>query len=202
LSFDSCKKPEQQQACFSYSPLTIVIGLTDTFYNCTNNAASSKWYFGDGDSDITHFNSTHTYTSPGNYTVKLISTDSGGHVSTTTQGLTADISAITSGNFTGTFSGAQACSATGNSNSSITITADSYLGVYITNLYGSSTTFKGSINVQNGTITIIPELFTAGSITSELTGTLSPSPGFDTIYTMLTITSFGSNNYCSATLVK
>lgn len=53
------------------------VPFTATFSNTTTNATSYSWTFGDGGSS-TAANPSHTYTTSGNYTVRLIATNSSG----------------------------------------------------------------------------------------------------------------------------
>jgi PKD repeat protein len=197
--FDSCKKPATE-ACFSYTPAAPVIGAPDTFYNCSLTTISSKWYFGDGDSDVTNINGIHTYLNPGNYNVKLLNTDSAGKVGSTTQNITVAVPAITSSNYVGTFTGSQVCTLTGTTNSSITIAANGYLGIYILNLYGISASLKGTINGLQGTIP--PQIFNTGAGNMLLQGSITLSADYNTINLSLMVTSFGKTDNCQATLVK
>ncbi|MDX2173204.1 MAG: PKD domain-containing protein [Bacteroidota bacterium] len=70
---NSCSKAPE--SCFSYSPATISAGSIVTFNpNCSKNASSFKWNFGDNTKDTTLYNNnlvTHIYKTAGNYTVKL-----------------------------------------------------------------------------------------------------------------------------------
>lgn len=60
------------RACFDYSPSDeLKIGDEITFTNCSENATTYAWDFGDGDIS-TEKNPTHVYESGGEYTVKMI----------------------------------------------------------------------------------------------------------------------------------
>ncbi|MDH5366031.1 MAG: PKD domain-containing protein [Cyclobacteriaceae bacterium] len=63
-------------ACFEYSPLTdIYTGDEISFTNCSQEATSFAWDFGDGNVS-TDENPKHTYTASGDYTVKMVAANS------------------------------------------------------------------------------------------------------------------------------
>ncbi len=65
-------------AAFSGSPLSSCAApLTVNFTNASTGALTLRWDFGDGNSS-TSANPTHTYTQPGNYTVKLVTINGNG----------------------------------------------------------------------------------------------------------------------------
>lgn len=61
-------------ACFNAEPSSgVAIGEVITFTNCSENAESYAWDFGDG--NLSNEESpTHAFTSPGNFTVTLVTT--------------------------------------------------------------------------------------------------------------------------------
>lgn len=60
------------EACFEYAPETdIMTGDEITFTNCSENATTYGWDFGDGDIS-TEENPTHTYEVGGEYTIKMV----------------------------------------------------------------------------------------------------------------------------------
>jgi len=66
-------------AAFTGSPTTVAPGQSVQFTDqSTNNPTSWSWNFGDGSTANTSRNPTHTYNSPGNYTVTLTVTNSYG----------------------------------------------------------------------------------------------------------------------------
>ncbi|MCK4663813.1 MAG: PKD domain-containing protein [Bacteroidales bacterium] len=74
ILINSCKKPEddtpQPTACFSASTTQAAVGEVITFTNCSQNAVSYSWQFGDG-SQSTEVNPTHSYSSTGSFVVNL-----------------------------------------------------------------------------------------------------------------------------------
>lgn len=75
-------------SAFTATPLTGCSPLSVTFTNGSFNGTSYHWNFGDGNTD-TAANPTHIYTTPGTYTVTLIS------YSTTICGVVSDTTVIT-----------------------------------------------------------------------------------------------------------
>jgi PKD repeat protein len=80
LVFSACKKdpkPDLPEAKFQinggFRPAPVTIELE----NLTTNADSYMWDFGDG-STSTEKNPSHTYTEPGNYTIRLVATNEDG----------------------------------------------------------------------------------------------------------------------------
>ena len=76
----SCNKDEPDKdielvSCFSYTPTNIKIGDEITFLNCSENATSYYWSFGDNSSS-SDFEPTHIYNHSGYYTVRLAVTSS------------------------------------------------------------------------------------------------------------------------------
>ena len=77
LSFTTIGYPPV--AAFTGSPTTVAPGQSVQFTDqSTNNPTSWSWNFGDGSTANTSRNPTHTYNSPGNYTVTLTVTNSYG----------------------------------------------------------------------------------------------------------------------------
>lgn len=73
LTLFGCKKEEQSKpiACFSFSQDTLIkIGDTVKFQNCSENATSYFWDFGDGTTSNDSV-TNHIYTDAGEYTVTL-----------------------------------------------------------------------------------------------------------------------------------
>ena len=112
----TCKKPEEAvkpTACFNMSKTEAAVNEQITFTNCSENAESYLWNFGDGSSS-TEKNTTHAYTEDGNYTINLrvangenynqttksitiigipsLSTGSVSNITTTTASITGNIS--------------------------------------------------------------------------------------------------------------
>jgi len=61
-------------ACFTVEEKTVTVNTEVTFTNCSKNATSYLWEFGD-DSTSTKANPVHTYKEPGEYTVTLTATN-------------------------------------------------------------------------------------------------------------------------------
>lgn len=73
LVLSSCAKAPD--ACFTVSPVNVKVGDVVTFNaDCSKNASSYKWNFGDNTKDTTLNNNnlvTHVYKTSGNFVVKL-----------------------------------------------------------------------------------------------------------------------------------
>lgn len=80
----ACKSPDTliQKVCFNVITLkaaflipdTLCINMVGQFSSTSTNATSVQWSFGDGGNSFTA-TTTHTYTSPGLYTVRMIATN-------------------------------------------------------------------------------------------------------------------------------
>ena len=70
--------------------------ITTTFTNTSTNAATYAWDFGDGGTSATA-SPTHTYTTAGSYTVRLIATSAGGCKDTTIQTALVNVGSLTAG---------------------------------------------------------------------------------------------------------
>lgn len=69
IFFSACKKPEPSEPCFTFErPDSLLRELQ--FSNCSKNAISYAWDFGDGQTSIEE-NPTHVYAEEGNYTITL-----------------------------------------------------------------------------------------------------------------------------------
>ncbi len=71
----SCKKEEtapEVAACFTTSVTEAIVGDEISFTNCSENATSYTWDFGDNSSIITDESPNHTYTAAGEYIVKMV----------------------------------------------------------------------------------------------------------------------------------
>ncbi|MDW3177834.1 MAG: protein kinase [Acidimicrobiia bacterium] len=69
-------------ACFTANHTTVDVGDSVWFSNCSTDATTYEWDFGDGGSS-THTSPSHTFTSHGSYTVRLTANGEGGSNSTT-----------------------------------------------------------------------------------------------------------------------
>ena len=70
--------PPSAEACFDYSPHSdITVGEEISFTNCSENATSYAWDFGDG-TVSTAEDPSHTYDEAGSYIVKLVSANTSG----------------------------------------------------------------------------------------------------------------------------
>lgn len=87
------------------------VPFTTSFTNTSTNAVSYTWLFGDGGSS-TLANPSHTYTSFGNYTVKLIATNAAGCTDTFTRTSYIKVQTPTDSIATNTFSGCAPISVT------------------------------------------------------------------------------------------
>lgn len=74
--------PPPPDACFTASTTTVDEGKPLSFSNCSTNATSYEWDFGDHGSS-THVSPSHTFTSSGSYTVRLTADGVGGSDSAT-----------------------------------------------------------------------------------------------------------------------
>jgi hypothetical protein len=78
LTFCSCKKETKQEdkqkalACFDYTPkIDLTVNTEISFSNCSQNAISYAWNFGDGKTSIDK-DTKHTFSSAGTYKVLLM----------------------------------------------------------------------------------------------------------------------------------
>ncbi|GIV32953.1 MAG: hypothetical protein KatS3mg031_0488 [Chitinophagales bacterium] len=69
-------------ACFTPTPAVVEAGTEILFINCSINAASFSWNFGDGSTSSLQ-NPTHTFDSAGTYQVKLTASNQNGSDDTT-----------------------------------------------------------------------------------------------------------------------
>lgn len=188
------------QACFTVGNTTAVVGTADSFTSCSKNSTTLQWDFGDGDTNDTASVTTHVFQQPGTFNVKLTAFDSKGQSNTTTQSITAILPDITSANYVGSFAGSQICTNTGNGSSHISISTDGYLGIKITNLYGTGQTFQAS--VHDLTATISPQVYEVGGNRYVMQGSINLSQSHDTIQLNLITTGFQWRDECSAVLAK
>ena len=186
-------------ACFVVSSNTVVIGQVDTFTNCSQNASSFQWYFGDGDTDLVNQSPAHTFSQPGTFAVKLVAIGNKGKTDNTSQNVTIGLPAYTSANYIGTYSGTESCSLSGNANLSITIAVNGYLSLYISNLYGTGKVFSGS--VSGTTVNISAQLYNNGSGDAILEGTITQMPD-NSLTVSLIVTTFGKRDVCQANFIK
>lgn len=68
LTFQSCMK--SPTACFTISSTNLSVGEDVSFTNCSENAKSYSWDFGDGVTSSDE-NPTHSYSNAGTYTVTM-----------------------------------------------------------------------------------------------------------------------------------
>ena len=73
-------------SCFTTQFSSYEINESVTFSNCSQNAVSYNWDFGDGNTS-TATNPTHTYPNEGNYTIQLTSTANNGLTNTISKSL-------------------------------------------------------------------------------------------------------------------
>ncbi|MDB5284999.1 MAG: hypothetical protein JWO06_4074 [Bacteroidota bacterium] len=196
LFMNSCKKPPH--ACFSPSSTNTYVEQTDTFTNCTQDAKSYKWNFGDSDSDFTDKSLTHVYHQPGTYKVLLVATGSNSASNSLSQNVVVSLPDITSANYIGTYTGTQSCSLTGDSTSNITIVANGYLNIRISNLY--NTTGIANASITGNTATIPPQIFDTPSGKILLQGTMTLAG--TTISIDLIATGFGKRDECQVVYIK
>ena len=88
IVFSGCQK--EPTACFNASSITVTTGESIIFTECSDDASSYSWDFGDG-STSTDKNPVHTYSTSGTYTVTLtVSSENGNKSSNITQTITID----------------------------------------------------------------------------------------------------------------
>ena len=92
ITIQSCKKDKVEEktptASFSYSPSTIYTGTTVYFTNYSENAATYRWSFGDGQTSD-EYEPSHEYSSAGTFTVELTAySPSGNKYNSTTKTVT------------------------------------------------------------------------------------------------------------------
>ncbi|MBI9069312.1 MAG: PKD domain-containing protein [Salinivirgaceae bacterium] len=166
-TFTSSCNPPAPVAAFSGTPLTICVGETVTFTDASTNTPTSwLWNFGDaGTSDIQ--NPTHTYNTPGNYTVTLTATNASGSDSeiktayitvnnTPVVGFTIDATSAPTIDFTNTTVGADSYSWDLGDGSPLETTTDA------THDYSANNTYTVILSATNG----------CGTETSEQTVTI------------------------------
>jgi PKD repeat protein len=72
LMMSSCSKEDDPPvAAFSMDKTTAHVGETITFTNLSLNYGPFGWDFGDGTHEYVNRNPTHSYSSPGSYTIDL-----------------------------------------------------------------------------------------------------------------------------------
>ncbi len=74
---ETAPPPVEPTACFNASPLTVETGAKVTLSNCSTDATSYSWSFGDGTSS-TSASTTKSWTTAGSKTVRLTATGPGG----------------------------------------------------------------------------------------------------------------------------
>jgi PKD repeat protein len=120
LALTACKK--DPEACFSSSKSEFTV----TFANCSLNATSFDWEFGDGATSIAE-NPTHTYATYGDYSVTLRVGNKKGTTATVTQ--TVSVSRPGNLTYTGTYFGSETCTPSG----------PAYYGVAVAPVVGTTT---------------------------------------------------------------
>jgi PKD repeat protein len=199
FGYISCKKPAVPMACFNFN--SNIVGQPDTFTNCSKNAGSYKWYFGDGDSDLTDASPVHTYANSGTYSVRLVASDNSGKQSVSTQSVIISPPSVTGSNYAGTFSGTQSCSSSGASNYNVTITATGTLGININNLNNSGKNFQANLT-SDSTANIPPQVYNNGTGNILLQGSIAISSDFHNLQVSLIVTSFGARDVCQTSFIR
>jgi PKD repeat protein len=90
ITVSSCKKEDtiaEGVSCFVNSPNAVDVGETVSFTNCSQNASSYNWNFGDGSSSNLS-SPNHVYTSAGTYEITLTSENVDGLGSSTSKSIT------------------------------------------------------------------------------------------------------------------
>ena len=88
ITFSNCsKKSKQPEACFTVSSQTVHVGVTVDFTNCSSESTEHTWKMGDG-ATSDYFNPSHTYYTPGEYTVVLNAFNTDGESNQTTKTIT------------------------------------------------------------------------------------------------------------------
>jgi PKD repeat protein len=204
FAFQDCKKitPTHLKGCFTINPPTDSVFQTITFTNCSKGATLWHWYFGDGDSDIFNFSTTHSYQIPGYYTVTLVTLDEFGDSNVVSQGLI--VKALSSA-YTGTFGGYDACSLTGVDSTVITISSVSDTIVSIYNLYNTGKTFVA--DAEGFTLVVPPQTFNNGSGNMLIQGSIqlmgdTTTEVFNSLTLSIIVTGFSTRDVCQSTLYK
>jgi hypothetical protein len=204
FAFQDCKKttPTHLNGCFTITPSTDSVFQTFTFTNCSKGATLWHWYFGDGDSDIVDFSTTHLYQIPGYYTVTLVTLDAFGDSNVVREGLL--VKALSTA-YPGTFGGYDACSLSGVDSTVITISSVSDTIVSIYNLYNTGKTFVAY--AEGFTLTIPPQTFNNSAGNMLIQGSIqlqgnTTTEVFNSLTLSIIVTGFSTRDVCQATLYK
>ena len=149
-------------ACFNSLPDTILLGASISVdASCSQGAISYLWNFGDGSTANTSA-ATHAYGSAGSYTVTLTVTNAKG-TNTTTKTVAVK---ITSAQFVGSFQVTEACGLGNVPAYTSTIAASGATQILINNFGNFVTTINLVANVDDQTITLVPQTTSGITITS------------------------------------
>jgi len=149
-----CSKPDDNNptACFTADD-SVFVDVPIQFTNCSQEAISYNWNFGDGGTS-TDASPSHTYAANGNYIVTLTVTNAEGS-NTTTRTVTAF--SYTSADYAGSFAGPEVCTVNG--------TTPTYTAQVVANgTYGITINNFGNLGI-NVTATLLGNDFTIPSQT-------------------------------------
>jgi len=148
----SCSACALPTACFTADD-SVFANLPIQFTNCSQQAISYNWNFGDGGTS-TDASPSHTYATNGNYTVTLTVTNTAGS-NTTTRTVTAF--SYTNADYAGSFIGPELCTVNG--------TTPTYTAQVVANgTYGITINNFGNLGI-NVTATLLGNDFTIPSQT-------------------------------------
>lgn len=181
--------------CFT-APDSVQVNTNATFTNCSQQATTYSWSFGDGQSS-TLSAPTHSYSATGTYTVTLTGSNAQSS-NTTTKNIKVYAVTINSSNYVGTYSGSDVCQS-GNYTYTCTIAANGASAIIITNFggFGSTANFNATIS---GSQVTIPSQTIAGFTVSG-TGNLSQNQ-LSINFTYTAIDGSSATDNCTTVLTK
>lgn len=192
----ACSK--DPEACFSS---TVAVN-TVTFSNCSLEAVSYDWEFGDGTTSIAQ-NPIHTYAAYGTFQVTLRVTSKRGRTATITQAVTLAAPPPGNTNFTGNYSLNETCTSGPDAYTiSLTPVSNSTVNVTVGNLYRANPVVA-VVSASGTSFTIARQPIFTGYDVECTNGTANASG--TTLNLTYTIYPTGTNNVadaCTATLTR